>query len=118
MVYNLLRARQNSMVSANLTTKKGKWQKKRKHIQSRNLRRKTKSVWVLLPSKTDEYWQEMIGRDVPERLWKKSFLMSRDAFFDLVDELHPFIVLQGNSPNYQSLTTEKRLTTWLSSCIT
>ena len=44
--------------------------------------------------------------------------MSRDAIFDSVDELHPFIVLQGNSPNYQSPTTEKRLTTWLSSCIT
>ena len=54
--YNLLQARRNFrdfMVSACFATKKGKWQKKRKHIQSRNLRRKTKPAWVL-PGKTDE----------------------------------------------------------------
>ena len=39
MLYNLLQARRNSMVSAYLGTKKYKWQKKKKHIQSRNLRR-------------------------------------------------------------------------------
>ena len=32
--------------------------------------------------------------------------MSRDIFYDLVSELHPFIAPHGNSPNYRSLTTE------------
>ena len=41
----------------------------------------------------------MIGRDIPERLWKKNW-MSRDAFYDLVAELRPFIAPQGKSPNY------------------
>lgn len=67
------------MVSAHLATKKDKWQQKRKHIQSRNLRSKIKSAWVL-PGKTDEWWQKMIGRDVPKRLWENNFRMSRDAF--------------------------------------
>ena len=95
----MLQARRNFMVSAYFATKKDKWQKKRKHIKSRNLIRKTKSAWILL-GKTDEWWLKMIGRDVPERLWKIFFRMSRDAFYDLVAELHPFIAPQGNSPNY------------------
>ena len=49
----------------------------------------------------------MIERDVPERLWAKFFRMIRDAIYDLVPEFHPFIALQGNSPNYQSPITEK-----------
>ena len=52
----------------------------------------------------------MIERDVPERLWAKFFRMIRDAIYDLVAEFHPFIALQGNSPNYQSPITEKKLT--------
>ena len=72
MMYNLLQARRNSMVSAYLATKKDKWQRKRKHIQSRNLRRITKSAWAFL-GKTDEWWQKMIRRDVPERIWKNLF---------------------------------------------
>ena len=55
MMYNLLQARRNSMVSAYLAKKKDKWQKKRKHIQSRNLIRKIKSVWFH-PGKTDALW--------------------------------------------------------------
>ena len=72
MKYSLLQAKRNSMVSAYLATKKDKWQRKRKHIQSRNLRRRTKSAWVFL-GKTDEWWQKMIRRDVLERIWKNLF---------------------------------------------
>lgn len=53
------------MVSAYLVTKKDKWQKKSKHIQSRNLRRKIKSYFRII----------------------------RDAFYDLVAELNPFIAM-------------------------
>ena len=79
---------------------------KEKEAYSISQFKKIKSAWVF-PGKTDEWWQKMIGLDVPERLWKKIVQMSRDAFYDLVAELHPFIAPQGNCPNYRLLTTEK-----------
>ena len=44
---------------------------KEKEAYSISQFKKIKSAWVF-PGKTDEWWQKMIGLDVPERLWKKN----------------------------------------------
>ncbi|KAJ7335991.1 hypothetical protein OS493_013357 [Desmophyllum pertusum] len=51
----------------------------------------------------------MIGADVPEWCWKKHFRMSKECFYELADELRPFIAPHPDSPNRRALSTEKRL---------
>ena len=42
-------------------------------------------------------------------LWKKNFRMSRLEFQELCDILRPFITPNPLSPNYRSLSAEKKL---------
>ena len=51
----------------------------------------------------------MIGTDVPEWCWKKKFRVPKERFYELADELRPFIGPHPDSPNRRTLSVEKRL---------
>ena len=45
----------------------------------------------------------------PEEQWRKNFRMSRESFRDLLAELNPYISPNDSSPNYRTLSAEKKL---------
>ena len=108
ITYKILQMKRDLMVSAYFATWKSKMQRKRKHIQARRILRKARTVWVV-KGRTEEWWLNMLGEDVPEFCWRKNFRLSRQSFFALADELRPFIAPKNGSPNYRFLTTEKKL---------
>ena len=70
---------------------------------------KHKSVWVVVNGRTDQWWRNMIGGNLPGNFWKKNFRMSKDLFHELAAELVPYIAPNPSSPNYRLLDTEKSL---------
>ena len=108
ITYKVLEMKRNSILSAYLSVKKRNLLRKRKHLKARRLRRKPKSVWVI-NGRTDQWWQNLIGANVPQICWKKNLRMSRVCFYQLAEELRPFIAPNPASPNYRYLTTEKKL---------
>ena len=63
----------------------------------------------MVNGRTDQWWQNMLGADVPDSSWKKNFRMGRQAFLNLAAELEPFIAPKTNTPNHRFLSTEKKL---------
>ena len=108
ITYKILEMKRNLMLCALFSAKKSKLQRKMKHIQARRILRRPRSTWVA-NGRTDQWWQNMLGADVPEYCWKKNFRMSRISFMALADELRPAIGPRNGCPNYQALTTEKKL---------
>ena len=100
--------KRNLAIAAYFAAKKSKMARKLKFMKARRMHHKARSVWIQA-GRTDLWWQNLLGDDVPESCWKKNFRMTRQSFFSLADELRPFISPRENSPNYRSLTTEKKL---------
>ena len=71
--------------------------------------RNHKSVSVVVKGRTDQWWRNMIGGNLPDSFWKKNFRMSKDLFHELAAELVPYIAPIHSSPNYRLLDTEKSL---------
>ena len=67
-----------------------------------------RSVWVII-GRIDQWWQNMIGADVPEWCWKRHFRMSKECFYELADELRSYSAPHPDSPNRRALSIEKRL---------
>lgn len=108
LAYKMLEHKRNLSLGAYISSRKSYIHKKIRHLQARRARRKARSIWVE-NGRTDQWWQNMIGEDVTERCWRKNFRMSKECFYELADELRPFIAPHPNSPNYRALSTEKRL---------
>ena len=106
VTYKLLERKRNQMLCMHLSAKKNYLMRKRKHAQLRRFRRKQKSVWVV-NGRTDQWWQNMIGGNVPDSFWKKNVRMSKDSFHELAAELVSYIAPKPASPNYRLLDTEK-----------
>lgn len=71
---------------------------------------KARSVWVA-NGRHDQWWQNVIGANIPDWCWKEIFGCLRNvsmnwltSYFSFFNAPHP------RSPNYKSLSTEKRLT--------
>ena len=69
----------------------------------------TKSVWVVVNGRTNQWWRNMIGWNLPGSFWKKNFRMSKDLFHELAAELVPYIAPKPSSPNCRLPDTEKSL---------
>ena len=95
-------------MAAYISARKRCYLRKRRNLQARPLRRKRRSVWVI-NGRTDQWWQNMIGEDVPDWCWKKNFRMSKECFLELANELRPFLAPNPDSPNRRALSKEKRL---------
>ena len=109
VTYKLLERKRNQMLCMYLSGKKSYLMRKSKHAQLRRLRRKHKSVWVVVNGRTDQWWRNMIGGNLPGSFWKKNFRMSKDLFHELAAELVSYIAPKSSSPNYRLLDTEKSL---------
>ena len=72
VTYKLLEMKRNQMLCMHLSAKKSYLMRKRKHAQLRRLRRKQKSVWVMVNGRTDQWWRNMIGGNLPGSFWKKT----------------------------------------------
>ena len=107
ITYKVLEMKRNSILSAYLSVKKRNLLRKRKHLKARRLRRKPKSVWVI-NGRTDQWWQNLIGANVPQICWKKNLRMSRVCFYQLAEELRPFI-----APNFSQLSVSNHCETKL-----
>ena len=59
--------------------------------------------------RSDKWWVDMLSPMSTFDLWKKNFQMSRLEFQELCDILRPFITPNPLSPNYRSLSAEKKL---------
>ena len=54
-------------------------------------------------------WQNMISGETPKEQWVKTFRMTCKDFFELVRQLQPHISLDESSPNYRSISAEKKV---------
>ena len=88
MTYKVLAMKRNLAIAAYYAAKKSKIARKMKLIKGLRMRRKARSVWFQV-GRTDRWWQNLLGEDVPESGWKKNFRMTRHSFFSLADELRP-----------------------------
>ena len=73
--YKMMELKRNLSLAAYLSARKTYLQRKRRNLQARRVRRKPRSLWVI-NGRTDQWWQNMIGEDVPEWCWRKNFRMS------------------------------------------
>lgn len=63
--YKMMEIKRNLPLVTQLSARKSYLHRKRRHLQARRVRRKARSVWVI-SGLTDQWWQNMIGADVPE----------------------------------------------------
>ena len=106
--YKMMELKQNLSLAAYLSARKTYLQRKRRNLQACRVCRKHRSVWVI-NGRTDQWWQNMIGEDVPDWCWKKNFRMSKECFRELSDKLCPFLAPNPDFPNRRALSTEKHL---------
>ena len=66
--------KRNLSLAAYLSARKTYLQRKRRNLQARRVCRKRRSLWVI-NGRTDQWWQNMIGEDVPDWCWRKIFLI-------------------------------------------
>ena len=77
MTYKMFAHRNNMILASFLSSRQNKLQRKRKHAQARQLRRKARSVWFQ-KGRTDQWWQNMLGENATDSNWKKNFRMTRE----------------------------------------
>ena len=63
--YKMMERKRNLSLAANMSARKSYSHRKRRHLQARRVRQKARSVWVV-NGRTDQWWQSMIGVNVPE----------------------------------------------------
>ena len=59
--------------------------------------------------RTDDCWIKMLTEDIPDTILEKNFCIDKVIFFELVEILRPMMRPDTNSPNYRSLSTEKKI---------
>ena len=80
-----------------------------KKLKQRKKQRRKKEAWVKNQCRSDKWWVDMLSPMSTFDLWKKNFRMSRLEFQELCDILRLFITPNPLSPNYRSLSAEKKL---------
>ena len=80
-----------------------------KNLKQRKKQRRKKEARVKNQCRSDKWWVDMLSPMSTFDLWKKNFPMSRLEFQELCDILRPFITPNPLSPNYRSLSAEKKL---------
>ena len=72
VTYKLLEMKRNQMLCMHLSAKKNYLMRKRKHAQLRRLRRKHKSLWVVVNGRIDQWWRNMIGGNLSGSFGRKT----------------------------------------------
>ena len=76
--------------------------RKDKILKKRSLCRRSRSIWFKT-GRTDHWWRNMISTQSSDQDWKSNFRMSRELFFELVEELRSYISPDPRSPNYRAI---------------
>jgi hypothetical protein len=76
LAYKMLEMRRNMILTAYFSLRKSNLRRKRKHLRARLLNRKKRSIWVI-NGRTDQWWKNLIGANVPDSCWKKNLRMSK-----------------------------------------
>ena len=64
----------------------------------------------VMNGRTKDWWIKMLTEDITDTIWKKNpFCMEKITFFELVEILRPMVSADTNSPNYRSLSTDKKI---------
>ena len=108
MLWNLHNCRINNFVRTSIVRKKKLYHKKLRFLHHRRLCRKKKLYWVA-PGRTEQWWLNLVSGLAPAENWKKNFRMPRAQFYELVNELHPFISPDPSSPNNRAISSDKKL---------
>ena len=108
MAWKLHQARINNFIIASITRKKKLYHKKLRILRERANRRKKKAFWVS-PGRSEQWWLNLVSGVTPTEYWKKNFRMSRTQFYELVEEIRPFISPNLLSPNPRVIPAEKKL---------
>ena len=95
-------------MSAVLLRKKKLYLKKLRKLQQRRLHRRNKVCWAL-PGQTEQLWLNLTTGLTHCESWKIFFRMTRSQFYQLVDEIRPFITPNLLSPNYRAITAERNV---------
>ena len=80
-----------------------------KKLKLRKKQHRKEEAWLKKQCRSDKWWVDMLSPMSTFDLWKKNFRMSRLEFQELCDILRPFITPNPLSPNYRSLSAEKKL---------
>ena len=81
---------------------------KLKQKRLKRLQRKKRAYWFK-PGRTDLWWQNLLNGTALEEAWRKNFRLSRDVFYNLLDQLGPYISPNPLSPNTRALNADKNL---------
>ena len=55
------------------------------HMRRRDIRKRRRN-WIN-PGRTDQWWQNLCGDQMPDQEWKKNLRMSKEDFFVLLEPL-------------------------------
>ena len=81
---------------------------KAKILKGSPLLRKSRSVCVSCGN-INEQWNNVKREDLPNTWQKRHFRMSKECFFEILDEVKPLLDPKPNCPNYRFLSAVKKL---------
>ena len=61
----------------------------------------------------DEFWQNVLNGKHDDEKWVKSFRLTKEKFYELVEMLRPYVSPDETSPNHRKLDAAKRITVCL-----
>ncbi|XP_065679823.1 putative nuclease HARBI1 [Hydra vulgaris] len=66
-----------------------------------------RSIWIK-PGSSETFWFNLLNNFSTENKWKLNFWMSKEHVMELANYLRPFINSGSDSPNYRTLSIEKK----------
>lgn len=98
----------HNKITYNRGRKRSYYLRKLEKGRLKRLQRKKRTLWFR-PGRTDSWWQKMLRGEAPEDSWKKNLRLTREEFYDLVEQLRPYVSTNFSSPNYRALPVEKKV---------
>ena len=77
------------------------------HMRRRDIRKRRRN-WIN-PGRTDQWWQNLCGDQMPDQEWKKNLRMSKEDFFVFLEPLRTALSPNENAVRNDCLTPEKKL---------
>ena len=108
VIWGINASKQNNKIITMIARKRNYFREKLAHCRLKFLNKRPCSCWFK-KGRTDLWWEDMWNGIAPEEQWRKNFRMSRESFRDLLAELNPYISPNDSSPNYRTLSAEKKL---------
>ena len=88
--------------------KKNHFVRKLRARRQKPLQRKPRSVWYKIGC-NDEFWQNFLNGKHYDQKWVKTFRLTKDKFYELLEMLRPYVSPDETSPNHRKLDAAKRI---------